>query len=438
MNDLRSTHHRCEHADLFRSGGDGQIPPEPTAPSSPPKQYHRCGFAFRLGLLLAFGLLTACGLDFNERPRLSESGSRGSYPETTSIHIAAAFGPDGTLWRVAAGRRHVYVDRSTDSGRTFSTPVAVNREPQRIKVDSENRPDIAVDRRGRIYVSFTAEGPRPTTLYASVSADGGSHFSAPLPASDKASEANSFQGRLRLAPNGHAYLFWHDERHRASDQEAGNALYFAALDGDTGAALPARKVADTQCECCRLAIDFDAEGRPVALARFIYPGDIRDHGLIQASADGERWLSRRVTFDDWELAGCPEHGPALAIDRNGHYHIAWFTLGPHRQGLFYAKSPDRAEHFGDPMPLGSPARQAGHPDIAVLGTRVFLAWREFAGGHTQILLMRSMDGGSTWTKPEVIAQTAAKADNPFLLSDGREVFLSWNSLDEGYRLIPIE
>ena len=382
-------------------------------------------------------LLSACRMGHGDRP--GRDGFAVDHdPEPTSVHIAAAFGPDGNLWRIAAGRRHVYVDRSADLGNTFGPPVEVNREPQGIKVDSENRPDITVDRRGRIYVSYTAEGQQPTTLYVSVSTDGGHTFSAPIPASDQAAHASSFQGRIRRSPDDRVYLFWHDERDRAGNRDTGNALYFTTLDGESGIVSPARKAADMQCECCRLAVDFDADGHPIVLSRFIYPGDIRDHGLIKSEADGKTWRSTRVTFDDWEFVGCPEHGPALAIDGSGRYHIAWFTLGDQRQGLFYANSSDQGQHFSTPMPIGNLKRQAGHPDLLVLGARVFLTWREFDGGNTQIMLMRSSDSGKRWTEPESLAQTAERADNPFLVTDGHRVFLSWNSRDRGYRLIPID
>ncbi len=109
-----------------------------------------------------------------------------------------------------------------------------------------------------------------------------------------------------------------------------------------------RKLSGTVCECCRIAASFDNDGLPVLLARLIYPGDIRDHGLIRLRVNGEVPLSWRVTFDQWELKGCPEHGPAISISNDDRYHIAWFTQGSVRQGLFYAYSIDRGQHFSNP------------------------------------------------------------------------------------------
>jgi len=139
---------------------------------------------------------------------------------------------------------NVYVDYSTDLGKTFSVPVLVNKESQIIKVSGENRPGIVVDRSGRIYVVYAAEGAQPVTLYLSVSSDNGQSFSTPSPLSDKASEANSFQGRLVLNPSGQPYVFWHDERNRTDCRKPGNTLYYTAINAQIGLNFVAQKLSD--------------------------------------------------------------------------------------------------------------------------------------------------------------------------------------------------
>ena len=106
----------------------------------------------------------------------------------------------------------------------------------------------------------------------------------PVAVSDQAAEANSFEGRLALNPSGKVYIFWLDERDRTDWRQPGNAIYFTTIDGH-GSVNPAnRKLSGTICECCRIAASFDNDGLPVLLARLIYPGDIRDHGLIRLEA----------------------------------------------------------------------------------------------------------------------------------------------------------
>lgn len=374
----------------------------------------------------------------NQEPLKAGTADYTHYPQGGGLFVTSAFGPDDRLWRVVPEKWHVYVDYSTDLGKTFSAPVRVNSEPQRIKVSSENRPGIAVDSSGRIYVTYAAEGDQPVAQYFSVSTNNGRSFSMPTPVSDKASEANSSGGRLALSPSGEAYIFWLDERDRTDWRQPGNAMYFTTIDGQGGVNFVNRKLADTLCECCRIAAAFDSKNQPVLFARFIYPGGIRDHGLLRMRADGEVPLSWRVTFDQWEIKGCPEHGPAISISNDDRYHIAWFTQGEVRQGLFYAYSSDQGQQFSTPLPFGDPEKLPSHPDIMARGKHVILTWTEFDGEKTRLLVMQSNDGGRTWLPAKSIAESTGKNDFPFLLASTQSVFISWNSKKEGYRLIPLD
>jgi len=388
-------------------------------------------------LLISAVALSACS-HVNQNYLKSGAANYNHYPEGGGLFVTAAFGPDKRLWRIVPEKKHVYVDYSTDLGKTFSAPVLINTESQLIKASGENRPGIAVDRSGRIYVVYAAEGNQPVTLYFSVSTDNGQSFSTPSPLSDKASEANSFQGRLVLSPSGQPYVFWHDERDRSDWRQSGNTIYYTTINGQSGLNTVARKLSDNLCECCHIAAAFYKDDQAVVLARFIYPGGIRDHGLIRTSADGKGPFVSRVTFDQWSIEACPEHGPAISISDEGRYHIVWFTQGSVRQGLFYAHSSDRGLHFSNPLPFGNPEKLPSHPDIMAQGKCVILTWAEFDGVKTQLLVMQSNDGGQTWSQPKSIAEATAETDYPFLLNNNQGIFVSWNSKAEGYRLIPLK
>lgn len=387
-------------------------------------------------LLISAVALSACSHG-NQDYLKTGAADYSHYPEGGGLFVTAAFGPDGRLWRIVPEKKYVYVDYSTDRGKTFSAPVVVNKESQPIKVSGENRPAIAVDRSGRITIVYAAEGTQPVTLYFSVSTDNGQSFSIPSPLSDKASEANSFQGRLVLNPSGQPYVFWHDERNRTDWRQPGNTIYYTTINGQSGLNFAAQKLSDNLCECCHIAAAFDKDDQAVLFARFIYSGGIRDHGLIRTSAKGNEPFSSRVTFDNWSIEACPEHGPAISISEDGRYHIAWFTQGSVRQGLFYAFSSDRGGHFSNPLSFGNPEKLPSHPDIMAQGKHIILGWTEFDGVKTQLMVMQSNDGGQTWSQPKSIAEATTETDYPLLLSDGKEVFVSWNSKTKGYQLIPL-
>ncbi len=384
------------------------------------------------GLILGgmfFALLTACAVSHNQAT--SAQAASSGYPEKTNVFVAAAFAHDGSLWRVVTDKHHVYVDRSLDAGKAFSQPVMVNNEAQRIKVSIENRPGIAVDSQNRIYIIYPAEGQQPASIFFSVSMDGGKSFSLPVELSDKAKDAISLQGSIAISPTGEPYVFWHDDRDRVDYKQLGNSVYYTTIQ-ENGRLSPNSKVADGLCECCRLEVGFDVNGEPVIFSRFIYSEGARDHGLLTLNKSG--WLSQRVTNDDWRVEACPEQGPALSISENGNNHVAWFTQGNARKGLFYAHSFDQGAHFSEPMPFGNIAKLPKYPTLLSQGHHVVLAWTEFDGEKSQLIAMQSVDSGQTWNAPKTLAESKSAADRPVaLLGRDKGIVIYWNTREEGFR-----
>ena len=350
--------------------------------------------------------------------------------------VSADFGPDGKLWRIVPTENFVFVDYSTDHGKTFSQPVAVNSQPKRIRTTAEDRPSIVIDNRGWIHVVFIADGPLPWSGFFSLSKNGGQHFSEPVLISDQAQRFKYYQNVIAMNDQGRAYVFWSDEREQRLASGKGNAMYYSPVDATEPMRLSNYKLKDSMCECCRLAIDFDVSGNPVVFSRTLYDGKVRDHGIANRVADN-RWSQRRVTYDGWRIQACPEHGPALSIGKKGRYHMTWFTLGNKRNGIFYAYSDDRGNTLSKAMPLGDLTQLPAHADVLASAESVAVVWREFDGAKTSIKVMQSQNRGEDWSSARIIASSKDVADYPFLVSDGQAIFVSWNSKDHGYRLLPL-
>lgn len=353
---------------------------------------------------------------------------------------AAAFGPDRRLWRLIVTGQQLYVDSSADHGATYSTPVPVNPQPQPILAQAEDRPSLAVDARGWIYVLYSSGTLEMPVTYLSYSMDGGRHFSIPVRIGDPDHPTKHYQDVMAVDPSGQIYLFWNDEQGKESSsvEKEGAALYYATLDRPGGSPLAMQKLKDGLCNCCRIAVDFDIDGLPVIFARFVLEDHIRDHGMLKVSRRGLLGKPWRVTEDDWKIEACPMHGPALAIAPDGRYHIAWFTQGGRRQGLSYAYSDDQGRRFSSPVSFGNNEHMAQHADVLALIDRVVLVWKEFDGKKTRVMAMQSRDRGGTWSSAAMVADSASESDYPFVITDGKGVFLSWNAEDHGYRLIPIQ
>lgn len=391
-------------------------------PRHTPRDLGRCGHRARTiaGLAFLTGALAGCA---------TLPAGPSATADVPGLVGSVTFAPDGRLWRARAEADRILVDHSGDLGVSFSTPIAVNVTSQRIKALPEDRPAIAVDSSGGVGVVYYAEESPGVVPYFSYSVDRGRNFSALRPLSTPGADFEHSMVKLAVRGSEGVHLFWYETRGHGG----GTSLFYTASDRLEGLSAPERQIAGAMCECCRLALDFDRQGRPVLLARVIFPGGIRDHALLRV----EPMSSHRVTDDGWRIDACPKHGPALSIAEDGRYHIAWFTQGDKRLGLFYAHSDNGGQDFSPPLGFGKLDLLAEHADVLAFGSRVVLAWKEFDGHKTRLLAMQSQDRGTRWSGATVIGESKAESDHPDLITNGERIFASWSALDHGYKLIPI-
>jgi hypothetical protein len=379
------------------------------------------------------------------------SHNHGSHtnPKCTDTSLACAaqatptFAGDGTLWLAWAANGIVSVAHSPDLGRTFSTPVAVNPEPVDLDWGPDSRPNIVVDKDGRVFVAFAHFKDQAFNgqVLASRSIDGGHSFALPVPITANP-ESQRFEA-LALDADGSLVAVWLDKRNRVpatarNEKYVGAGLAFA-WSHDHGATFSEAQIAqDNTCECCRLAIAFAGLGRPVVAFRDVFGGTVRDHAITTFLDPQTPGPIYRVSVDDWKTDVCPHQGPSLAITSDGSYHVAWFTNGSARKGLFYARSTDGGHTFSAPMPIGTAEHNPSRAYLLAAADALWLTWKEFDGERTTVLTMTSLDVGRTWSSPRIVAQTSDASDHPLLATNGKQVFLSWQTRAEGYHLLPLE
>lgn len=357
------------------------------------------------------------------------------------LAVTATFDAKGRLWLAAVKDGHVTVNHSDDLGKTYSSPVMVNPEAEFVAADGENRPKILVAGNGNIYVSYTRslETPFAGNVRFSRSVDGGESFSAPLTINDNLELFTHRFDALGVNGRGQVYVAWLDKRdaaaaNRKGGKYSGIAVYYAVSDDEGRSFKSNIKVADHSCECCRIAMAMDSDDYPVIAWRHVYDNNIRDHALVKL--DG-RMEPVRLSHEYWNVAACPHHGPTISIASDGVYHAAWFSNSPERHGLFYANSVDQGKTISAPLNFGNFESQPAHPYVLSQGSRVYLAWKEFDGESTSVIGMISGDGGKSWSTPKKLASTSDVSDSPLLIGTGSRVYLSWNTKNEGYRLIEI-
>lgn len=369
--------------------------------------------------------------------------------EKPSMHcsatVAGAFDASGRFWATWSNDGRVYVNSSDDEGQSFSAPVPVNAAPQSVDNNGENRPKLAIGPEGEIYATYIIRAKKKYTgdLYFSRSLDGGNTFEAAHSLNDSETKNSLRFEALGVSPDGTVYVSWLDKRDLflAKSEErlySGSAIYYG-YSTDQGATFSANTpMAHHTCECCRVFMDMDKNGLPAVVWRHIFDTNTRDHAIMRFAAPDQPGEVGRLSTDNWAVDSCPHHGPSISIDEQEVFHTTWFTSGDIRQGAYYARSTDGGDTFIDIRAIGNGEDQSEHPIVLANDGDVYLLWKDFDGENTRLRLSVSSDHGKTWSPDQTVATTNEGSDHPLLAVSDAQVFATWSTEAEGFRVIALE
>jgi len=383
-------------------------------------------------------------------------GVRDHASANASIATSGSF--VGVVWaaRSQEGVTDIYIATSRDGGRSFQAPVRVNRTAGDVSVSGEQPPRIALTSNRAadpsVVVMWTAKASSGMRLVSARSTDGGQSFgpAASVPGSD--ASGNRGWESLAMGARGEPVAVWLDHREMAARPAASAAtgghqhgatmqhqtdgaataqlsqIFFARLNDPASA----RAITHGVCYCCKTSIAAGADGSVVAAWRHVYPGNIRDIALTK-SLDGGRTFAPpvRVSEDNWVLNGCPENGPAVAVDQANAVHVVWPTLvhdsrGAESLALFYAMSRD-GQRFTrrQRIPTEGVPR---HPQIAVgPAARITVAWDEQLTGVRRVVIARGTGDYSNPVRFTRESVTEEAGTYPVIASLPDGVLVAWTS-----------
>lgn len=361
------------------------------------------------------------------------------------LGASAAFDAHGRLWVVDAANGHIRLRYSDDDGRTLSAPVDVNTVAEPIYDSAENRPKIAFGPRDELYVSWSQPRAKPWTGFVRFarSLDRGKHFSTPITVHHDYAEITHRFDTLAVDGHGRVVLAWIDKRdleaaHANGQRYLGAAVYYSWSDDQGRSFVPERKLIDQSCECCRIAIAPTPQGDVAVFFRSIFGDNIRDHAYAVLHTDGqpipaEPSHAERATFDQWQIAACPEHGPGLAIGSDDTRHAVWYEA-KEKPTLWYGQ-----------LDLGHPPQHtfviagtgASHADVATHDKTVWITWTQVSADGYALMVRRSLDNGRHFDAERDIAHSSNAVGSPQILQKQGLAFVAWNTAS-GFRLIPVE
>jgi len=356
---------------------------------------------------------------------LGMDAAAGAHP-TNTLGTGVAIDGQNRTWAIGIEPSGDASIISTAVVSDDATPkIQVLNQPEPVSADGENHPKLAFGPNGEMYVSWTSPTSDHYTgdIRFSRSLDNGKTWSAPTTVhKDRQLITHRFDS-LAVDGKGRIWIAWIDKRDQLladknHHEYAGAAIYYA-YSTDRGAHWKGDfKLADHSCECCRIALAKDEQGRMVAFWRHVFDGDERDHALAVLEP-ASKPIVHRATFDHWKIDACPHHGPSLAIDARGVKHAVWFSQVNGEGRAFYGQLHDDSP----PTQVFELPRGASHPDVAVSGSRIAIAWKRFDGSNS-VVESRISNDGSTFVDSGA-AKVSTDSDEPRLAANANAIGLVW-------------
>jgi len=347
------------------------------------------------------------------------------------------------------GATNVYLATSDDGGLMFSEPKRVNDQDGDASANNEQPPRVVLSGSGAtrtlaVFWSKRNEGPQKTrrdAIRMARSSDGGRTFSPAGFAHDSALSGARGWESLAVDSGGRVHAVWLDGRdaERKMAEAAAHSgmahqgqppqdVYHSMIGAD--GRITESVIATGVCFCCKTAVAVDARGSVYAAWRHIFPGSMRDIAFAKSSDGGSRFDPLiRVSEDHWELNGCPEDGPTLAVDQSGIIHIAWATVvnvGEPQKALFYATSRDGKSFSPRARLAVVSGATPGHPQLTLTPDGgAAIAWDELVDGLRRISFARVSSSG-VFGPPQILSGDES-ASHPVIARSERNLVVAWTS-----------
>jgi hypothetical protein len=352
--------------------------------------------------------------------------------------VAATGSFVAVTWGAAAnGKGDIFLAVSRDGGRTFSPPSRVNSVEGDARISGEIAPRVALMARSGVpdpLITVTWNAREGTTqIRTARSRDGGRTLTEEMNLQTKGAIGDRGWQASALDVRGRLHTIWLDHRAMAAARASGDhsehkgehdgvamaqrsGLYYAA-DG-----VPERELFKGVCYCCKTALAAGPKGEIYAAWRHVFAGNMRDMGFTLSRDGGKTFTPlMRVNQDGWSIQGCPDDGPAMAVDAKGTIHLVWPTVKDEQGVILYATSQD-GRTFTTPRRLpGLGSRKPSHPQIAI-GTNgnPVVAWDEVLQGVRHAAIHRIGDARPA----EVIG---ASTSYPVMAATGTGLVAVWTA-----------
>ncbi len=268
------------------------------------------------------------------------------------------------------------------------------------------------------------------------SSDGGNTWSkAFTPHTDSVSAEHGFVSMLPVS-NERMIASWLDGRNMQEENNDSieNSMTIRFAEFDSSDNLLHEAVLDNRtCECCDSDMVMTKNG-PVVIYRDRSEKEIRDISIVR-KVNGSWTAPKLISPDNWEIAGCPVNGPAIASIDNT-LAITWFTAVSDTAKVKVIFSNDGGATFSNPIRIddGNPI---GRVDIVMLSKeKVLVSWLENTERGSEIIgaiVSKSGKQGDSFVLSKTNA--ARKSGFPILVKSDNRIMLAWTVVRESFTTV---
>ncbi len=244
------------------------------------------------------------------------------------------------------------------------------------------------------YLEKSADGTYTYDVKLTLSSNDGNTWSKPIiPHTDGTNSEHGFVSQLAM--NDDTLLsVWLDGRQYAYAEEHDSITkemtLRAAIFNADGNRLNDFLIDKRVCDCCQTDAAMTENG-PIVVYRNRSEEEVRD--IYYSRLVDDQWTTPKpINNDNWNIAGCPVNGPAIA-SKSETVAVVWYTLDKDVPTVKLAFSNNNGKNFEAPLTL-SKASPLGRVDVELLDDHsALVTWMDMIDGKTIIQMQRINTNG---------------------------------------------
>lgn len=295
----------------------------------------------------------------------------------------------------------ILCSRSTDGGKSFSTPVNVSK--------SANFPfnaRMAVDSQGAINVVWIESGAKDN-IYFSRSTDGGTTFSQPMNLANTV--ADSANPQIAVDANNNIHVLW------ANRDVTFGIFYTRSTNGGASFSQPVDIDAHTT-ESFAPQFAIDASGN-VYVVWDTFVGSQLDVFFSVSKDNGQTFSTEQNLSNNAGNSSTPQ----LALDSSGNINIVWDDNTPGNEDIFFTRSTDQGTTFSPIKNVSSDPGASTNPLVGVDAKgNIFVVWQDTLSATStthDVWFASSSNGGTIFSTAQNLSKGTGDSVNPALLVD---------------------